>query len=450
MAEGTVKWWNADKGYGFISADNGPDVFVHFSAIQVDGYRTLEEGQRVQFEIVPGDRGPQAEAVRPVGVSAPPRGPRVPDDLSAGRPGPTVGAAAEPAPATAPASGPGAGGPVRITPTTATSGPGLRGPVRITPRASGQPDEHGIEIIATPHASVYPGSIVVSRSLPHGSPWQSGIYILYRDKTATLLAPDGDLPDVSPTGNWISYVVGGREIRVMRPDGSDGRLLATIEDPDFKVPSAPRWSPDGKRLAFELSEHKKGQSNIYLLDVLSGEFTQFSQRFGVGGKYHGPVAWISDEDMVAAYEAQYGKYELCLLHGSATRPLWYEQPPSSGSRGFREPACSPDGSMMICVDYPANAGIYFLSYVDMRKSLLRSQHAMRHGIWFYDMKISAPRMLDDNQTVIFAYDDAIYLARFRKKLGRAAETQATQASISKLWDHARNPVPFIRGWRKSG
>ena len=75
---------------------------------------------------------------------------------------------------------------------------------------------------------------------------------------------------------------------------------------------------------------------------------------------------------------------------------------------------------------------------------------MRHGIWFYDMKISAPRMLDDNQTVIFAYDDAIYLARFRKKLGRAAETQATQASISKLWDHARNPVPFIRGWRKSG
>jgi hypothetical protein len=106
--------------------------------------------------------------------------------------------------------------------------------------------------------------------------------------------------------------------------------------------------------------------------------------------------------------------------------------------------------MMICVDYPADAGIYFLSYVDMRKSLLRSQHAMQHGIWLYDIKISTPRILDDNQTVVFAFDDAIYLARFRKKLGRVVETQATQASISKLWGHAHNPVPFIRGWKKTG
>ena len=51
MAQGTVKWFNADKGYGFIAVDGGRDVFVHFSAIQMDGYRSLEEGQRVEFDI---------------------------------------------------------------------------------------------------------------------------------------------------------------------------------------------------------------------------------------------------------------------------------------------------------------------------------------------------------------------------------------------------------------
>ncbi len=66
MAQGTVKWFNADKGYGFIAVDGGRDVFVHFSAIQADGYRSLEEGQRVEFEITQSDRGPQAEAVRTV------------------------------------------------------------------------------------------------------------------------------------------------------------------------------------------------------------------------------------------------------------------------------------------------------------------------------------------------------------------------------------------------
>ena len=66
MAQGTVKWFNADKGYGFIAVDGGRDVFVHFSAIQSDGYRTLEEGQRVEFDITQSDRGPHAEAVRAV------------------------------------------------------------------------------------------------------------------------------------------------------------------------------------------------------------------------------------------------------------------------------------------------------------------------------------------------------------------------------------------------
>jgi cold shock protein len=60
---GTVKWFNAEKGYGFISIEEGNDVFVHFSAIQGDGFKTLEEGQAVEFEITQGNRGPQASNV---------------------------------------------------------------------------------------------------------------------------------------------------------------------------------------------------------------------------------------------------------------------------------------------------------------------------------------------------------------------------------------------------
>ncbi|ARU61480.1 CspA family cold shock protein [Tumebacillus sp. BK434] len=63
MQTGTVKWFNADKGFGFIEVEGGSDVFVHFSAIQGDGFKTLDEGQRVQFNVVEGNRGPQAENV---------------------------------------------------------------------------------------------------------------------------------------------------------------------------------------------------------------------------------------------------------------------------------------------------------------------------------------------------------------------------------------------------
>ncbi|AZN41424.1 cold-shock protein [Paenibacillus rhizovicinus] len=63
METGTVKWFNAEKGFGFIQRENGDDVFVHFSAIQGDGYKSLDEGQRVEFNVVKGQRGPQAENV---------------------------------------------------------------------------------------------------------------------------------------------------------------------------------------------------------------------------------------------------------------------------------------------------------------------------------------------------------------------------------------------------
>jgi len=64
--KGKVKWFNAKKGYGFITTDEGNDVFVHFSGIIVDGYKTLNEDQRVSFEIIDGEKGPQAVKVEPV------------------------------------------------------------------------------------------------------------------------------------------------------------------------------------------------------------------------------------------------------------------------------------------------------------------------------------------------------------------------------------------------
>ncbi|TSB46989.1 cold-shock protein [Alkalicoccobacillus porphyridii] len=63
MLEGTVKWFNAEKGFGFIEREDGDDVFVHFSAIQSEGFKTLEEGQAVRFDIVEGARGEQAANV---------------------------------------------------------------------------------------------------------------------------------------------------------------------------------------------------------------------------------------------------------------------------------------------------------------------------------------------------------------------------------------------------
>jgi CspA family cold shock protein len=61
--QGTVKWFDEQKGYGFIEREDGDDVFVHFSAIEEEGFKTLEDGQKVEFEVVDGERGPQAENV---------------------------------------------------------------------------------------------------------------------------------------------------------------------------------------------------------------------------------------------------------------------------------------------------------------------------------------------------------------------------------------------------
>ncbi|REK87939.1 cold-shock protein [Streptomyces inhibens] len=66
MAQGTVKWFNSEKGYGFIAVDEGQDVYVHYSAIDMDGFKALEEGQRVEFEVAQGQKGPQADRVRSI------------------------------------------------------------------------------------------------------------------------------------------------------------------------------------------------------------------------------------------------------------------------------------------------------------------------------------------------------------------------------------------------
>lgn len=64
MTKGTVKWFNSDKGFGFITCEDGTDVFAHFSEIQIDGFKTLEEGQEVSFTIAQGAKGPQASDIR--------------------------------------------------------------------------------------------------------------------------------------------------------------------------------------------------------------------------------------------------------------------------------------------------------------------------------------------------------------------------------------------------
>jgi CspA family cold shock protein len=66
MTQGTVKWFNPEKGFGFLSREDGPDVFVHYSEIEGSGYRSLEDNQRVEFEVNQGPKGPQAVGVRAI------------------------------------------------------------------------------------------------------------------------------------------------------------------------------------------------------------------------------------------------------------------------------------------------------------------------------------------------------------------------------------------------
>ncbi len=79
MSDGKVKWFNSRKGYGFIATEDGRDVFVHYSNIKSDGYKTLAEGDSVSFDIVEGDKGPRAENVFPAGGTAESESPEAPE-----------------------------------------------------------------------------------------------------------------------------------------------------------------------------------------------------------------------------------------------------------------------------------------------------------------------------------------------------------------------------------
>jgi len=85
MAEGKVKWFNTRKGYGFIATDDGKDIFVHYSNIESEGYKTLAEGDPVTFDVVDGEKGPRAENVKGAPQSGPPRADSAPKAKAAPR-----------------------------------------------------------------------------------------------------------------------------------------------------------------------------------------------------------------------------------------------------------------------------------------------------------------------------------------------------------------------------
>ena len=79
---GSVRWFNNAKGYGFLGRESGPDVFVHYSSVQMDGYKSLKEGDAVEFDVIQGDKGPQADNVRMLGGEETPREAATPHESS--------------------------------------------------------------------------------------------------------------------------------------------------------------------------------------------------------------------------------------------------------------------------------------------------------------------------------------------------------------------------------
>jgi serine/threonine-protein kinase len=334
-----------------------------------------------------------------------------------------------------------------VSPNIQAPGIGLKVSVRMDPREVDRQNQQPEEIIAAPHHHVCRGDIVASRSFPANSRWVSGIYILYQDNTAALLAPGGEMPDLSPAGDWISYVIGRREIWLMRPDGSDSRPVGTVVDSSFTISAAPRWSPDSRTLAFALTDFVEG-AKIYVLDVTSGSFELFSQRLSsdllVDGpaewlEFHGPTAWLAGRRMFVSCAGQ-----LCLLDGNSGEAQWPLGPFGHGE--VRDPARSPDGSMLIFAQCLREPPVSFLSFINLRGSLGRSPVTARYGIRLDGLNISTPRMSGDNQTVIFSSDDVIYSVRLRKRLGRPVETFASREDIQPLLHHAKEPVPVVREW----
>jgi serine/threonine-protein kinase len=341
---------------------------------------------------------------------------------------------------------------------TKTLGSGLPSPFRVDPARA---KLSSIEIISRPRPSVIPGDIIAFRSVP-----EPGIYVLYQDDTAALLAHEATMPDVSPRGDWISYVTNGREFWVVRPDGSDRRLLAELTNQDFVVPSAPRWSPDGSQLAFELHENRgtygQSESNIYLLDVSTGDFRKLPSDFKL---VHGPVTWTAKGDMVVqSYRS------LDLLTNIRSEPLCEQQLSDSVQR---DPVCSPDGFVVFVEDQKKtvgkdSCGVYYIVRRRFKRGYQRKDFLIGPPSGSGD--ISSPRILKGKAAIIYVSGGTLYRGSLRHKLAYRARLIRKLAlpliimsyrifhteprsifydqSPVPILDHTSDPVPILHEWKQ--
>jgi len=341
---------------------------------------------------------------------------------------------------------------------TGTSPQKRLGSVEISPHALARSRDtpHPVELIPTPHQRISPGAIVVSCS-PFWKPERKpGIYVLYQDSTAALLAPDGAMPDVSPAGDCISYVVNEKEIWLMRPNGSDRRLRAKLTEPKFRIPAAPRWSPDGKYLAFELREEKDrggfDKSNIYLLDVSTGRFNRVTSESWIDDCARGPVTWTANGHMVVSV----GGSQLCMLQGDKCISLLAEAGPVTSNIApgrkvscLKDPARSPNGYIIFVEG--DSIGLDSVSYIVRRqlsRGRQRTDHLLDHE------HISSPRVLADNETIVYASSHTIYRAKLDRKFTSAVSRLTYRIRIPEaeaptpLYENASDPVPILREWEE--
>ncbi len=370
--------------------------------------------------------------------------------------------------ATAPASGAGATvsaahpyPDATMTPPPATSAhrPVWPPPVDIRPGQATEP-RRPPEIRTAPRPRVTPGDVIVECWDP-----DPGIYLRYQDGPVALLAPGGTMPDVSPSGDWISYVMNEREIWLMRPQGADRRQVAVISDDAFTVAAVPRWSPNGRHLAFELrrerGKQRGAESDIYLLEVATGEYRSLTGELqGVSGDAQGPVTWTPDGHLVF----QKGDYQLYLLKGDDYVVIRHDRrkTPGAGVRRdapfqpviFSDPdalkvrslTCAPNGRIVYVRNGSWAEGLAFRWF-----SRWRYDKTNAFDVFFSESGISCPRILPDNNTMVYASREGIFRVRLNRQLtsviGRAAQRLGNpRPHDPEYLGDGYNPVPIVHAW----